>query len=165
MLLLPVVLAAALVPSVRDGYDAFWKGQPRVARTGVAGGWVVLGGARMRLVALESPTDLRGSSGRQVSLPEQVRAWRATVEFDAPQVASVQGCTIMLEAGGARYSADPVELIDMSLPFPDCAPPENSTAPAYQVVAFFVLPRGASPGAVRITIAAQLPGYARLLPP
>lgn len=168
LVLLPVALAVALIPSVRDGYGPFWKNRPHLPSTGTPGGWVQLGGARMRVRELAVRTDLRGYGGRPVTLPDQVRAWRATIEFAAPRQDAVRGCAIALEArGGRTYSADPVELSDLDLPIAGCTAPDPPGAPpaAYQIVVFFVLPRVAAAAAVRISLPAQLPRYARMLPP
>jgi hypothetical protein len=168
LLLLPVVLAAALFPPVRDGWDNFWKGQPKVPVTGSAGGWVDFASARMRVVHLSHPDELRTSSGRVVTLPDQVRAWRATIGFSTTNLDAIGGCTITLEAtDGARYAANPAELSDLYLTFASCSPQDSaaSPAPTFQVTAYFVLPRSTQPAAVRITVPTQLPRYARLLPP
>ncbi|MEN3309505.1 MAG: hypothetical protein V7603_5707 [Micromonosporaceae bacterium] len=168
LLLLPVVLAAALFPSVRDGYDQFWKNRPRVPVTASPGGWVAFAGARMRVLQLTHPDELRTSSGRVVTLPDQVRSWRATIEFATAHPDAIGGCTIALEAtGGALYAANPAELDDLYLTIAGCAPQDSTATPAptFQVAVYFVLPKSALPAAVRITLRTELPNYARLTPP
>jgi hypothetical protein len=167
LVLLPVVLVAAMVPFASDAYEQFWTSQPRTPVAGTPGGWVAYGGARIRIVDLVAVADPRTSSGRPVLLPAQVRAWRVRLEFTTARPESIGGCSISLEASnGARYAANPAELSDLLL-FTLCTPDSSlaTPPPVYQVVAYFVLPAGVRPSAVRITVPTQLPRFARLAPP
>jgi hypothetical protein len=167
LLILPVVLAGALYSPVKDGYDQFWGNRPRIPVTTSPGGWVDYAGGRIRVVQLARPNELRTSNGRVVTLPDQVVAWRATIEFSMPKTDAIGGCTITLEAGnGAQYAANPPELDDLFLNIATCTPDLDATpAPTYQVVVYFVLPRSVSPAAVRVAVSTQLPRYTRLIPP
>ena len=164
LLILPVVLMASLFTGMRELYEAFWSSEPRVPVTAEAGGWVGLGGARMRLVELAEPDRPTDEPGWPASLPAGVRAWRATMEF-AGSSEDLGGCTIELEtSGGAIHAANPTELGGIG--FAACAPDDNATAvPTHRLTVYFLLPASAQPVAVRISVAAQLPRYARLRPP
>jgi hypothetical protein len=164
LLILPVVLTASLFTGMREMYEAFWSSQPRVPVTAEAGGWVGLGGARMRLVELAETGRPPDQPGWPASLPAGVRSWRATLEF-AGNSEDLAGCTIELEtSGGAIYAADPAELGRIG--FAICTPEDNASAATMRrLTVYFLVSASTQPVAVRVTVVTQLPRYARLPSP
>ena len=165
LLLLVPALALAFVPPLRDTYHQFRRSQFTTPISGSPGGWVGFAGARMRLAGLAVDGGLRDFSGKPLDLPDGVRAWRATIDFDAPDQHGLLGCEIDLEAtDGTTFASDPDELDGFDVPIADCTPDDTSDTPParYQTVAYFVLPPSAKPAGLRITTATKLPTYARL---
>jgi hypothetical protein len=165
LLALVPALVLALWPSGCDGYARYRASRPREPVTASRGGWVTFAGARMRLVELVPAGDLADFGGRPVPLPEGTRAWRARIAFEAPRTAPVAGCRLTLEdTAGRTFEAGPAELQGARIPFAGCAPePADGASPAFETVAHFLLPTAARPAAVRVTVATQLPRYARLI--
>lgn len=175
LLLLVPVLVVALWSPVRDTLDTYRRTGPRQPVSGAPGGWVDFAGTRMRLVSLtedDHPGDARTGGP---ALPPGVRAWRAVLAFDPAASHAVDGCQLELEdTAGRRYDDNPNELSPFFLPFASCAPddadngegrPAPDGAPGYRTWAYFVMPAGARPAAVRVLLATHYPRYARLLPP
>jgi hypothetical protein len=67
------------------------------------------------------------------------------------------------DAQGRRYASSPSELASANLPIGGCTPAYDATpAPEYETEAYFVMPAGARPVAVRMSVRTLAPDYARL---
>lgn len=138
-----------------NGYERFWKREPRVPVVAGAGSWLSYSDARIRLAELVPAPE--------VTAPGGVKVWRATIDFDVPKQESLYGCKLLLEDDKGRlYGAGPDELDGVrGLPIPSCTDLDNEKLNRYQTVAFFVTPADARPVALRIEQALSLPRYAR----
>jgi hypothetical protein len=163
--LLPA-LALAIVRQLPDAYDEYWKSQPRKPIGAAAGQWVSFAGARMRLTELAEAKDVVDYDRHPFTVGHGVRIWRARLAFDTPDPDAIGGCRIQAEDGtGRTFDTNPSELSGAHIPYAGCSPDtDKSPGPAFETVAYFVLPAGASPVAVRVTLLTQLPRYARLTP-
>ncbi len=167
LLLVVPALALALYSPVKDGYAGYWKAEPRRPVSGAPGGWVAFDGARMRLERLAVDSAPPDFDGEPVAVPTGTQAWKATIDFDVPSKVRLTGCTVALEAStGTTFSPGPQDLKGLDTPFDYCTPedPDDKSA-RYQTVAYFLLPRQAHPVALRVSVRAKLPVYARLTPP
>jgi hypothetical protein len=159
LLALVPALVLALWSSAVDGYRLYWQSAPRTPVSGAPGGWVDYGGARLRLAELVPATDLVDFDGHPVTLPAGTKPWRARIAVDP----ALAGCRLLLEdATGRTFGAGPAELERAQVPFASCAP-DKASGGAFETVAYFVLPAGARPVAVRVAVANALPRYARLI--
>ncbi|GAB3972399.1 hypothetical protein V1634_07510 [Plantactinospora veratri] len=159
--LLPA-LVLALTPGVKDGYERYSRAE-YLEPVGVgADGWATFAGARIRLVELVELPSLPGRDDRPVPLPEGVRLWRAELAFELPAPEALIGCLPYLEdREGRLFSANPPELTGARLPSPGCVA-DDPAQRTLRVDAYFLLPRPATPVALRIVKATQRPRYARL---
>ncbi|GAA3725412.1 hypothetical protein GCM10022225_02880 [Plantactinospora mayteni] len=159
--LLPA-LVLALGPGVKDGYEQYSQAE-YLEPVGVgADGWVEFAAARIRLVELVEVPSVPARGSRQVTLPEGVRVWRATLAFELPDPEALIGCLPYLEdRDGRLFSANPPELNGARLPVTRCAA-DDPAQRSLQTEAYFVLPGPATPAALRIVKATQRPRYARL---
>jgi hypothetical protein len=163
--------ALALGPGVKDGYDEFWKAKPHQAISATADGWVNYAGARMRLTDLVRVTDLVDFDRKPVTLPDNMQAWRARIAFQAPDDSQLGGCRILLEdRSGRTFGSEPGELSRVKVPLSGCSRdtttatsgPSPAQPGSFETVAYFVVPVGTQPVAVRITLLTELPSYALL---
>ncbi|WP_203865271.1 hypothetical protein [Plantactinospora endophytica] len=158
-MLIPV-MALALAPGVRDGYQQYSRAEDRQPVTAGADGWVSFSGARIRLVEVVETT-VPGYGNRPFTLPPGVRAWRATLAIELSGPEALLGCRPQLEdRDGRLFSADPAELFNARVPRTGCRP-DDETQRSFEAVAYFVLPRSATPVALRITQASAMPRYAQ----
>ncbi|MEO3924475.1 hypothetical protein ABGB07_11535 [Micromonosporaceae bacterium B7E4] len=159
--LLPA-LVLALGPGVKDGYERYSRAE-YLEPVGVgADGWVEFSGARIRLVELVEAPSVPARGSRPVTLPEGVRVWRATLVFELSTPEALIGCLPYLEDGDGRlFSANPPELNGARLPVTRCVA-DDPAQRSLQAEAYFLLPRPATPVALRIVKATQRPRYARL---
>ncbi|MDW5323936.1 hypothetical protein [Plantactinospora sp. KLBMP9567] len=159
--LLPA-LVLALGPGVKDGYERYSRAE-YLEPIGVgADGWVEFSGARIRLVELVEAPSVPARGSRPVTLPEGVRVWRATLVFELSTPEALIGCLPYLEDGDGRlFSANPPELSGARLPVTRCVA-DDPAQRSLQAEAYFLLPRPATPVALRIVKATQRPRYARL---
>lgn len=163
LLVLVPVLALALGPSVKDGYELYSRMDDHEPVSAGADGWVAFSGARIRLAELVEATNIPAYGSKPFQLPEGVRAWRATMTFEASNPKAVSSCKIELEDRDGRvFTANPVELSAARVPYAGCTPDDDAKKSSFQAVAYFVLPQSAKPAAVRITRATETPRYARL---
>jgi hypothetical protein len=159
------VLVATLWLTLGDAYDIYWKRYPREPVVAGGDGWISYGGARIRLIGLAPAHNLKDYSGKPWTPPASSRAWRATISFQlADPKAKIGGCTLALEdSAGHTYHANPSELHGARTPYAGCTQDTLATpAPTFELAAYFVLPADAKAVALRVTLAAELPRYARL---
>lgn len=160
--LLPA-LALALGPSLKEGYEQYSRTEPRRPVVAGADGWVAFSGARIRLVEVVEETTVPGYGNRPFQLPKGVRAWRVTLAFETTDPEALAGCQPQLEDQAGRiFTARPAELSGARMPVVRCTPSDEAAGSTYQTVAYFALPRSATPAAVRIIRLTELPSYARL---
>jgi hypothetical protein len=166
LLVLVPALALAIVRQLPDAYDMYWKTQPREPVSAAAGQWVSFAGARMRLVELAEATDVVDFDRHPFTVGHGVRIWRARIAFDTQNPEAIGGCRIEAEDGtGRTFGANPSELSRAHVPYAGCSPDtDKAPGPAFEIVAYFVLPPGDRPVAVRITLLTRLPRYAHLTP-
>jgi hypothetical protein len=158
------VLAATIGLQWGDAYDRYWRNEPREPVTAGRDGWVWFAGARMRLVDLGPGTDLEEFGGEPYRPPAGTEVWRAKVSFDAPRPDDLGGCAIVLaDAAGRTYQASPSELSGTRAGFAGCTPSfSDKGATRYESTVYFLVPKGARPAGVRITMGTQNPRYALL---
>jgi hypothetical protein len=171
LLALAPVLVAIVLLSPDEPYQTWWKAEPREPVHTRADGWVSYAGARLRLAQL-APAQLLDAAGEPFPVPEGLRAWQATVTIEpGADPEALAGCELRLEDGDGRLfgsgpsELDEAELADGDLFFADsCYPPEDDEAGGggFETVAVFLLPAAADPAALRVSVLAQLPVYARL---
>jgi len=165
--LLPLI-AGLLSFQVKDVYTRLWTEKPREPVPVGEGGWVAYSDARVRLISLAPATDVKGRSGDTVILPSSVIIWRARIAVEGADAEdALGGCDVTVEAGDGRiFSGSPTELDDTDAVSYGCLPPSTgyTKGSPYELATSFVLPRDATPVAVRIVLATQLPRYARLSP-
>ncbi|AVT30711.1 hypothetical protein C6361_15890 [Plantactinospora sp. BC1] len=159
--LLPA-LVLALGPGVKDGYQRYSQAE-YLEPVGVgADGWATFAGARIRLVELVEAPSVPGRDDRPLPLPAGVRLWRAKLAFELSAPETLIGCLHYLEdREGRLFSANPPELSGAGLSSPGCVA-DDPAERTLQVEAYFLLPRPATPVALRIVKATQRPRYARL---
>jgi hypothetical protein len=168
--LVPILAIALFQPvkQLNDDYNRLTAYRPVEA---ASDGWARYNGARIRLVELAPLIDLKSSNGEPYSPGPGVRAWRATVAFEATDPVGMLGaCELVLEdEGGRRYKAGPFELIPARLPtvasIPNCVPPKEGNEPLptkYEILVYFIMPISAHPVALRVSVLTSLPDYARL---
>jgi hypothetical protein len=162
--LLPVAATFAIVSLDRtDFYDQQLNGQPRAGVSGAPADWVSYSKARLRLVAMAATTDIYDTSGKPLTLPAQIKTWRAVIEIQVDNQKDLADCEISLEDSlGRLFGTRPTELANLRMPTPTCTA-EDTALNAYQVTVFFVAPADAKPVAVRVVSRDALPGYARLI--
>lgn len=157
------LLAGVVALRWDDIYWQYWRADSRVPLAAAQQQWVGFLGAEMRLVEFAQVTDFAAAGGKAVELPGGIKAWRAVIEFKAPDQESVAGCQIRLEDSAARlYSSSPTELSRARLPSGSCDAPFDAPSTDYRSTVFFATPGDAAPVAVRVSRATELPYFARL---
>jgi hypothetical protein len=123
---------------------------------------VSYGAGRIRLVEV-TQAKLKPVFGRPPTVPPGTTPWRAKLLFRAGAEAYL-GCKIELEdTRGRRYAANPNELNGARVSYAGCTLDYGATpAPEYETEAYFVMPAGTRPAAVRIIVRVLAPRYARL---
>lgn len=166
VLILPAV---AFVVAVR--WDSIYYGvirsEPLIPVNAAQQEWVDFKGAKMRLTEFAPATGLVASGNKPLALPDGVKAWRAVIEFQAPDQEALEGCKFQLEdTAGRLYSDRPDELsLARGLPIASCVPldeDEEERSSDYSATVVFVMPSQAQPAAVRITWLTQYPRFVRL---
>jgi hypothetical protein len=168
LVLLVPALALGFYTPVKDAYAGYWEKQPHRPVGGAPGGWVTFADARMRVEKLTVDTGLKDFLGEPFQVADGAQPWRAAIDFDTRDQDKLAGCEIELEAtNGDLFAAGPSDLIEYDTPIATCKPLDDTGAPSdtYQTVAYFLLPPGIRPAAVRIILSSRLPAYARLTPP
>lgn len=160
--LIPVLLLALGLAS-EDVWGVYWKQQPREPVTPGLDGWLSYGGGRVRLVSLEQADDLKTYSGEPFTPPLGVRAWKATVSFEASMEATIGACDLSIEdSAGNLYEANPAELNGArSGGFANCRPEDDPAPLAYTNAIYFAAPVPAQVTALRIVVGTELPRYVR----
>lgn len=160
------VLAALVVLSPTDSYQAWRDAEPREEVRPDAEGWVDYAGGRVRLEDV-SPAEVADGLGQPYPVPVGLRAWRATVSVEAVgDPDALLGCELQLEdAQGRLFGNDPQELADAHLDGEwfagyRCSSPEEGEE-RFQTVALFALPALAEPVALRVTHFEAMPRYVR----
>ncbi len=158
------VLAATVALTWGDVYDKYWRNVPRAPVETGGDGSVRFAGARLRLADLGPGTGLTDYAGKPYRPPAGMQVWRATIAFDTTRPDDIAGCEIALEdTAGRVYGANPQELSGTRARYASCIPAtEDEGKPKFAKTAYFVTPADARPAAVRITLATQVPHYARL---
>jgi hypothetical protein len=157
------LLVLLLVVRWQTIYWYAWQSQPRLPVNAAEQQWVTFSGAEMRLVKFEQATDLLGSGNKPLVLPAGLMAWRAVIEFDAPDQDAILGCAISLEDSQNRlYGTSPSELaLVRGQSVVSCSKLSDEDSSEYATTALFVTPTGVDPVAVQIRWELQLPRYVR----
>jgi hypothetical protein len=123
----------------------------------------------MRLAELAPATDLKDDLGQPVTLPAQLKLWRARISFSTTKPDSIGGCQVRLQdTKGATYTLDSKLEFQYNIPFSAGCLADSLAAtppPTFDTEQYFLLPRTAQPAAIWITLVTQEPRYARLIAP
>lgn len=158
------MMVAVLATNWNSLYWQVWKSEPRLALNTAPQAWVPFSGAEMRLVEFGPAGNLTGSGNRPVTLPKGVTAWKAVVEFKAPDQESVAGCEIRLEdSQGRLYGLGADEISGVrGQTFITCTKPSEQDSTDYRTTMVFVTPEGVKPVAVQIRWVPLYPRFVRL---
>jgi hypothetical protein len=164
VLILPL-LAGTVFVRWSEFYEDIWKAQPLHPLSAAQEQWVEFNTAQLRLVEFGQAANLVDRSNKPLALPGGLKAWRAVVEFKAPDQDAMNGCKVTLEdAAGREFGLNPVELSTARVTpkSSSCTKPDEKGPNDYRATFYFVMPGDAQPVAVRVMWSTRYPEFARL---
>ncbi|WP_213450900.1 hypothetical protein [Rhizomonospora bruguierae] len=162
ILLVPALVGAFWAPA-KNAYDTYRFTPNQVPMAANGAGWVSYDGGQVRLIEVGQAT-FKPRFGVTPSAPAGTTAWRALLRFSGAAEKAFLGCEVELEdARGRRYAMNPSEISGLGALYAVCTPGSDASGtPEYDTEAYFVMPAGARPVAVRISTRAMAPNYVRL---